>query len=147
MVTEFFSEDEWRIAYPVMRDLRTELQEDEFITIMRQMKEEGYRLFALYEQDEIVTLAGIAVLHNMYYGKHIWVHELVTKADKRSKGYGEKMLHFLASWGEEQGCDTIALASAFFREDAHRFYEEKMGFEKSNFTFVKQLHVSPAPLS
>jgi hypothetical protein len=40
---------------------------------------------------------------------------------------------------EEQGCERVSLASGFPRTDAHRFYEERMGYERVSFVFTKGL--------
>ncbi|WP_329610031.1 GNAT family N-acetyltransferase [Microaerobacter geothermalis] len=64
----------------------------------------------------------------MIHGRHVWVYDLVTHSDYRSKGYGEKLLEFIHKWGEENGCKTVALSSGVERRDAHRFYEKKMGY-------------------
>jgi hypothetical protein len=49
------------------------------------------------------------------------------------------LLSHLEELARDEGCDTIALSSSFPRPDAHRFYEEKMNFERSGYTFKKSL--------
>jgi hypothetical protein len=39
----------------------------------------------------------------------------------------------------DEGCDTIALASGLQRKDAHRFYEDRLGYKRASYTFHKTL--------
>ena len=65
-IDELTSEAEWREAFPVMRELRTHLDEAMFLDLMRQMKPEGYRLLAARDDQGVIrALAGIATLTNL----------------------------------------------------------------------------------
>ncbi|MFC7373598.1 GNAT family N-acetyltransferase [Fictibacillus iocasae] len=130
---------EFREAFPVMRQLRTHLTEDLFAELVGEMQEEGYTLFALVDEGEIRAAAGIAVLTNLYYGKHVWVYDLVTDNKARSKGFGYEMLAFLESFAAQNGCSCVALSSNFERVDAHRFYEDKAGYDRVSYVFKKNL--------
>jgi GNAT superfamily N-acetyltransferase len=136
-IRELESEPEWRAAHPVMRQLRTHLDEDAFVEGVREMAESGYRLFALEVDGEIVALAGAGILTNLYYGRHAWVYELVVDGDHRSRGYGAELLAFVEQWAEERGCELVALSSGLQRTDAHRFYEERMEMERASYVFKK----------
>jgi GNAT superfamily N-acetyltransferase len=138
-VKELKTEVEWCTAYPVMHELRTHLTEEKFISLMHEMADENYQLFTLIDEERIQSLAGVAIRTNLYALKHIYVYDLVTTEHARSKGYGEKLLSFLEMWGREQGCTTIALESGVQRTDAHRFYEKKLGFDRTSYSFRKQL--------
>ena len=138
-IKELVTEQEYLQAFPVMNELRTHLDSDTYLSMLFQMQEDGYRLFALFDNDEIVAVAGIAIRTNFYYGKHIFVYDLVTKHSQRSKGYGEKLLAYIHELAKESGCGMVALESGLFRTDAHRFYEEKMGYEKFCYSFKKVL--------
>lgn len=96
-------------------------------------------MFALLEKEKIVAVAGVIQLTNLYYGKHIWVYDLVTDESNRSKGYGEKLLSYVQTWGKEKGCGIVALSSGLSRIDAHRFYENKMGYAKTGYVIQKTL--------
>ncbi|MDR6226098.1 GNAT family N-acetyltransferase [Desmospora profundinema] len=137
---ELTSPEEWRESYPVMRQLRTHLDEEAFLRLVNEMRtDSGYRLFALREEGKVVALAGVVVATNLYNGRHLFVHELVTRSDCRSRGFGERLLSSLHRWGREQGCVRVVLSSGLARLDAHRFYEKKMGYEKVSFVFGRKL--------
>jgi GNAT superfamily N-acetyltransferase len=142
-IVELTTEAEWREAFPVMRELRAHLDEETFLALMEKMRPEGYRLLAARDnQGTIKALAGIAELTNLYYGHHIWVYELVTTASERSRGYGKALLDRVEALARDLGCDTVALASGLQRADAHRFYEDKVGMQRTAYTFQKAVHPS-----
>ncbi|CRK80353.1 GNAT family N-acetyltransferase [Neobacillus massiliamazoniensis] len=139
MIKELVEEKEWLEAFPVMNELRTHLNESTYLEILHSMREEGYKLFALYHNEQVVAVTGVAIRTNFYYGKHVFVYELVTQSSQRSKGYGEKLLSYIHQYAIHNGCGIVNLESALFRSDAHRFYETKMGYEKFCYSFKKVL--------
>ncbi|OYD56474.1 GNAT family N-acetyltransferase [Fictibacillus aquaticus] len=138
-IRQLNEEHEFREAFPVVNQLRTHLTEDLFVELVSQMREEGYTLFVCLDGEEIKAAAGIAVLTNLYYGKHVWVYDFVTDTEARSKGYGYELLSFIESFAVQNGCSCVALSSNFERSDAHRFYEEKAGYERVSYVFKKNL--------
>lgn len=139
MIKELVEESQWLEAYPVMHELRTNLDEEAYLALLREMNAEGYKMLALYDGGWIVALSGIIVLTNFYFGKHVFVYDLVTKASERSKGHGETLLEYVHQYAKDNGCQTVALESGLARVDAHRFYETKMGYRKPGFSFTKSL--------
>ncbi|MDZ5607683.1 GNAT family N-acetyltransferase [Bacillus pseudomycoides] len=138
-VKEIKTEEQLDEVLPVLQQLRTTLTKEEAQSLFCQMKEERYQLFSLYnEENEVASLAGVAVCTNFYNKKHVFVYDLVTAEAHRSKGYGEVLLSYIERWGKEQGCTCIALTSAFPRIDAHRFYERE-GYDKVSYSFHKEL--------
>lgn len=133
------SQDDLARSFAVMHELRDHLALDAYLELLRPMNQEGYELWALCDGEDIKALAGIAVRTNLYYGRHIWVFDLVTTASERSSGYGEALLKHIERLGQERDCDLVALSSGLERTDAHRFYEEKMGYEKVSWSFTKAL--------
>jgi GNAT superfamily N-acetyltransferase len=139
MIKELARESEWLDAFPLMKELRTNLIESTYLDLLRSMSGEGYRMFALYEHDQIVALAGVIILTNLYFGKHVFVYDLVTTSSERSKGYGEKLLAHIHHYAKLNGCGIVALESGLSRVGAHKFYETKMGYGKLGYSFCKVL--------
>ena len=139
-IRELTSQDELRRAHPVMNELRTHLVElSEYETTLEEMRAGGYRMFAVVEDDRYVALAGIAIRTNFYYGKFLYVYDLITSEKVRSKGHGKLLLDHLEELARSDGCQTIALSSGVQRADAHRFYEDKMGYDRVSYVFKKSL--------
>jgi GNAT superfamily N-acetyltransferase len=138
-IRELKTADEWKMAFPVMKQLRTHLNVEEFVMLVTEMQQQGYRLFALIKNEKVAAVTGVAQMLNLYYGNHVYVYELVTDEVHRSKGYGEALLSYIHDLAREWGCGMVALSSGLQRKDAHRFYEEKMGYDRKSYAFVKTL--------
>lgn len=138
---ELTTEREWETAFPIMSQLRSHLNLSTFLELVQAAKEtENYKLHALYEKGEMVAVIGFMPMITLYYGRFIWVCDLVTDSSKRSKGYGDKLLSLTHEWAKVNGYDSVALSSGLQRVEAHRFYEEKMGYKKVSYVFKKELH-------
>ncbi|MDC2867075.1 GNAT family N-acetyltransferase [Bacillus sp. BP-3] len=133
------TEQEFCRVLPVLQQLRPKLTREEALSLLERMKEENYRLFALYNNEgEVVSLAGTAICTNFYNKKHVFIYDLVTAEAHRSRGYGEKLLSYIEEWGKENDCSCVVLTSAFPRLEAHRFYERE-GYEKVSYSFWKEI--------
>ncbi len=139
-IVELTTEAELREGYAVMLELRTQLDETQYMALLAEMQPRGYRQFAVRDDvGNIVAMAGIFFNVNLYYGHYLWVYDLITTANARSKGYGQALLGHLEQLARAADCDTIALSSGMQRLDAHRFYEQHMSFDRVSYTFKKAL--------
>lgn len=137
-IRDLKGDKEWLEAFQVMKQLRPHLDEEGFLTLVKLAEEkEEYQITALEADNEIVSVIGYMPMITLYYGRYIWVCDLVTDSKHRSKGYGEKLLKEIEERARKKGYEGIALSSAFHRVEAHRFYEEKMGFDKVSYSFKK----------
>ena len=139
-IKELQSQKEILEAFAVMNQLRTHLDEATYLDLVIEAKEKDmYRLIALYDEGEIVAVTGFKPMITLYYGRFVWVCDLVTDSNKRSSGYGERLLSYVHEWARENGYEIVSLSSGLKRIDAHRFYEEKMGYDKVSYVFKKPL--------
>jgi GNAT superfamily N-acetyltransferase len=140
IIRELSTEMDWLEAYPVMKQLRTHLSQERFLELTSEATvSEGYKLAALYEEGKIMAVTGFMPMITLYNGKSIWVCDLVTDSSVRSKGYGEKLLNYVETWAKNNGYDIISLSSGLQRLNAHRFYEDKMDYEKKSYVYLKEL--------
>jgi len=117
------TEDELREAFPVMKQLRTELTENEYMRRLAQQRgHEAYQVVALYDEGKIRALGGFRISTALAHGKHVYVDDLVSDGGARSKGYGSKVLDWICDYGKREGCTSLHLDSGVQRHDAHRFY-------------------------
>lgn len=139
-IEELQSRQDLLEGFHIMKLLRPQFTEQSYIALVEEaQKNEAYRQFALRVNGRIVAVIGFQPMITLYYGKYIWVCDLVTDTASRSKGFGEQLLTFVHSLAKKEGFDRIALSSGLQREHAHRFYEEKMGYERASFVFTKTL--------
>ncbi|WP_449621034.1 GNAT family N-acetyltransferase [Robertmurraya sp. Marseille-Q9965] len=139
-IKELKNEEEWKEAFLIMRQLRTHLNEDQFVELVKEATEkESYNIAALYDNEKIVAVTGFMPMITLYNGRFIWVCDLVTDSESRSKGYGKALLNYVHSWSKENGYNIVSLSSGLQRIDAHRFYENKMKYDKVSYVFLKKI--------
>jgi GNAT superfamily N-acetyltransferase len=139
-IKELTNKKEWAEGFAIMKQLRVHLDLDEYLELVQEAQnKEHYRILALYDQAQMAALVGYMPMTTLYYGRFIWVCDLVTDDDKRSQGYGEKLLRYVEEWAKENSYTCVALSSGLQRRDAHRFYEETMAYDQVSFVYKKNL--------
>lgn len=140
MIKELTSRKEIIEAFPIMKQLRTQLDESTYLELVLEAQEiDRYRMLALFDTAKIVAVIGFKPMTTLYYGRFVWVCDLVTDTNIRSKGYGEKLLTYVHEWAKENNYESVALSSGLQRTDAHRFYEDKMNYDKVSYVFKTSL--------
>jgi GNAT superfamily N-acetyltransferase len=124
------SAEEIARCFPVMLQLRPHLVEAGFVDRIRRMQQEGFHLAFLDDAGAVRAVAGYRFYDKLHSGRNLYVDDLVTDSDDRSRGYGGKILAWLTDEARANGCVQLELDSGVQRFDAHRFY------------FRERMHVS-----
>lgn len=124
--------------FEVLQQLRSHLTYLEFTSLFRESEKEGFQLFALIEDELIRAVMGLRIIHDFTHGKHLYVDDLVTRVEDRSKGYGKQMLDFAQKLAKDNECQMVRLCSGIDREAAHRFYQRE-GWLPKSMAFKKKL--------
>ena len=130
------SDDELAACLPVVRALRPHLTAESFLERVRSQADAGYRLAYLEGADGVVAVAGFRIVENLADGRFLYVDDLVTRPDQRSRGHGATLLRWLWARAAAEGCGGVQLDSGVQRVDAHRFYERE-GFVRSSWHFKR----------
>lgn len=109
-------------CFPVMVQLRPHLREEEFVTRVRDLERNGYRLALLEAGGRVQAVAGYRILEMLSRGRFLYVDDLVTDEAVRSQGHGAALLDWLHEQAREAGCRLLDLDSGVQRTGAHRFY-------------------------
>jgi GNAT superfamily N-acetyltransferase len=125
-------------AYPVMKELRTELTEAEFEERYAAGYEDGYRLVAIFDGDQCRAAAGYRFFTNFVSGRHLYIDDLVTVSSWRSHGYGRLLNKYLVELARKERCSCVMLDSGVQRRDAHRFYFRE-GYTIHSFHFARMI--------
>jgi GNAT superfamily N-acetyltransferase len=112
-------------CHPVMRELRSHISEDEFISRVRDQEENGYRLIYLESEGSLIAIAWVRVGENLAWGRFLYIDDLVTSSAFRSQDYGAKLLSWIRGYARNEGCTQVHLDSGLQRPEAHRFYERE----------------------
>ncbi len=123
MIAQVLSDEQVLATRQVMLQLRPNVAPDEYLgTIKRMMQTDGYHLAALYADGTVRAVAGYRFIEMLYCGRIMYVDDLNTDENVRSKGYGKALLDWLKAEAREHGCGQLHLDSGVQREPTHRFY-------------------------
>ncbi|MDW0109469.1 GNAT family N-acetyltransferase [Sporosarcina aquimarina] len=138
-IVPLVTEEELIEAFPLMNQLRTHLNLEEYLELVYESgAKERYQMLGLRDKDVLKAVIGFKPMITLYYGRSLWVCDLVTDKQARSKGYGEKLLSHVEHWGKQHNYESIALSSGLQRTNAHHFYEGKMDYIKVSVVFKKE---------
>lgn len=90
------------------------------------------------ESDGVVSVAVWRVFEDTNVGRRLYVDDLVSDEQRRSRGAGRLLLGWLEDKARELGCGALTLDSGVQRHDAHRFYFRE-GMVISAYCFKKVL--------
>ena len=138
MISLAQTESEIRACYPVMAELRPQYSEGEYFEQVLRQQRDGYFLVALRDEGEVRAVAGCRFLENLAWGRFLYVDDLVTRAEGRSRGYGRRMVDWLIALARERGCAQFHLDSGVQRFGAHRFYLANR-FDITSYHFAMKL--------
>jgi GNAT superfamily N-acetyltransferase len=117
------SDEEILRCYPIMLQLRPHLKETEFVARVRSQQTGGFQLaYASDPGGAPHAVTGFRILENLMQRVFLYVDDLVTDADDRSKGWGQLLFDWLVENARAHGCSALDLDSGVQRHGAHRFY-------------------------
>ncbi|REK52228.1 MAG: GNAT family N-acetyltransferase [Thermobacillus sp.] len=106
-----------------MKQLRPHLIEETYLKTIRQLQDEhGYRLIAIFEDGKAKAAAGFRICSSLAWGKYLYVDDLITDEQNRSRGFAKLLFDWLDEEVKKNECAGIHLDSGVHRHDAHRFY-------------------------
>jgi ribosomal protein S18 acetylase RimI-like enzyme len=117
---------ELEAIYPLMKELRPKLTLSDFISIYEQAKAANqYTLIGAYSGEECIALMGYRILYDYVHGKHLYIDDLVTLPDHRSKGAGARLLDEAEILAKNFNCNYVRLCTGSDNEGGKRFYERE----------------------
>jgi GNAT superfamily N-acetyltransferase len=123
MVLKASTDEEILATREVMRQLRPNVPFDDYVaTVRRMMQMDGYQLAALYDEGQVRAVAGYRFMEMLYCGKIMYVDDLNTDEQSRSRGYGKVLMNWLKTEAKARNCRQLHLDSGVQRENTHRFY-------------------------
>ncbi len=123
VVRKLATDEDILAARGVMRQLRPQIPEADYLsTVRRMMQTDGYLQAAVFDGDAVVAVAGYRFMEMLYAGQTLYVDDLNTDETRRSRGYGKALMDWLKREAKERGCVQLQLDSGVQREQTHRFY-------------------------
>lgn len=125
-------------CYEVMKELRPHVPRDGFVAHVRRQQRSGYHMAFVAVDAAPVAVAGYRYGENLAWGRFMYVDDLVTSGDSRSKGHGGALLAWLHDEARGNDCRQLHLDSGIQRKDTHRFYERE-GMTLTSYHFTTEL--------
>lgn len=118
---------ESRLAAAALLELRPQFETPDAVTArIDEQRASGYRVAASFEpgDEDAAAVAGFRIGTNLAWGPHVYVDDLVTRAERRNRGHADAVMAFVAEEARAAGCAQLHLDSGLGpdRADAHRFY-------------------------
>jgi GNAT superfamily N-acetyltransferase len=123
---------------PVLLELRPHLTPETFARVYSEGHPQGLRYTAVFHDERCVAVAGWRLVATTVALRKLYVDDLVTASEDRSRGFGAALLGELERRARQEGCRVLDLDSGTERQDAHRFYFRE-GLAIRSFHFIKQL--------
>jgi GNAT superfamily N-acetyltransferase len=123
VIKKILSDSDLQATFPVMKQLRTHLSEQEYMEqVKRQRENGGYKVAAFFDEGVVRCVAGYRISECLSWGKFLYVDDLVSDQNTRSRNYGKQMMDWLLAEARNSGCKEFHLDSGVQRHGAHRFY-------------------------
>ncbi len=117
------SDRDYEASFGVMRELRPHLADaTSFAAQARRQAEQGYRLLAAWQDEQVKGLAGYRIQENLLYGRFLYVDDLIATCAARRHGVGGQLIDALRHEAQRQGCAHFVLDTALSNALGQRFY-------------------------
>lgn len=125
---------------PAIQALRPKLTDDLYDNAIRQTLADNRIMVYVEEDGEAAAVAVFESGYNLYRGKYIYIDDLSTRPEYRSRGYAGQLVDWILDYARLQGIDEVHLDSGVSeaRTDAHRLYLNKR-FQVTSLHFTIKL--------
>lgn len=118
------SPEELKSVFPLMKQLREHLSEEQFVSLIGlAMKESRYQLLGFFENGKCQGLMGYRILTDLVHGRHLYIDDLVVDQNLRSKGLGAKLLSKAKDIAKSENCKRLRLCTGAENDRGKNFYE------------------------
>lgn len=134
-IRELTEESERREAVPILRQLWSDTAPDD---VLEWTADDEYHLFGGFVDGSLVGVAGVLVQHVLHHTRHAWLYDLVVDESRRERGHGTRLVEFVEEWAEENGCESVALASPLAKAEVQQYYDNR-NYETWGYIIEKRL--------
>lgn len=137
-ITQCNSDQEIMATYPIMSQLRPHIAEENYLALIREMEGQGGTLIAAKDGDNVLGCAFFRRETRLFTGPMVYVDDLVSDSNQRSKGVGHALIDWLSEFCQSRDIKNLVLDSGVQRGSAHKFYFRE-GFTVTSFNFKKPI--------
>lgn len=126
-------------CFPVIKELRPNLTLSDYLSIYELSHEnDDYEIVTIEEDGNVLAVMGYRILHDFVRGKHIYIDDLVSTEQARSKGLGAELLVYAERIAKEENCNSLRLCTGFENERGQKFYDRN-GWVQKAIAYTKKL--------
>jgi GNAT superfamily N-acetyltransferase len=137
-IKEAREKEDFLKCWEVVCELRPQLEQETYLTLMLYMLDEGYKMIFIEEGGKAVSFCGYRHTTMLHRGRSMYIDDLCTLPQARAKGYARSLLEFVIAEARKEELQTVHLDSGHQRYDAHKLYLN-LGFRITSHHFALQL--------
>ena len=137
-IKELRSPDEMQVAYPLILQLNPGLTAEAYMTMLREMIPNSYRMVGIFEGEACIAASGFWINTKLFSGRYIEIDNFVVDPQYRNRQVGKQLLDWILEEGKRNKCNIAVLDAYTENDKAHKFYFRE-GFFIRGYHFYKDL--------
>jgi GNAT superfamily N-acetyltransferase len=121
-IKQAVDKEDYLKCWEVVRELRPHLNQEEYLTLMLYMIDEGYKMIYIEEGGKGLSFCGYRHVTMLHRGRSIYIDDLCTLPVARGKGHAAMLLQYVMDEAKKEEMQSIHLDSGHQRHTAHRLY-------------------------
>ena len=97
-------------AYEVIHELYEDLSYKEFEDLIYDMRHIEYKMIGIFEKEQLISYAGVAVSTDLVHKRHLRVYECVTSKRFDTKKYDALLYEYLKDYAKMAMCKTLVFS-------------------------------------
>ncbi|QKF67273.1 hypothetical protein AVENP_1727 [Arcobacter venerupis] len=135
MEIKIASEEEIKYCYTLMHQIREDLSENDFFSMIAEQIKNGYQVIYVTENNQIICVVGFNILQKLSWGKYLYIEDFVTEKSAQYSSAAKVLFDFIKIYAKQQNCKSIHLDSSVIRKEAHKFYlSQNMQIDSHHFS-------------
>ena len=91
-------------AYEILKHHYKVMSYEEFENLIYDMRHIEYKMFGVFHRGELECYAGVSLQTNLYYKRHIYVHEIVGEGQ-------DMMMEYLRDYARVGMCENLVIST------------------------------------
>lgn len=97
-------------AYEVVRELYEDLSYQEFEDLIYDMRHIEYKMIGIFEKEQLVSYAGVAVSTDLIHKRHLRVYEFITAKAYDKEKYDTLLYEYLYDYAKMGMCESLVFS-------------------------------------
>lgn len=99
---------ELEIAWGLLKQFHTHLEYKEFEDLIYEMRDVNYTMIGIFEKEQLIAYAGVAISTNFYDKRHLYVYEFIIDKDSPIEKKSEIFLkEYLEDYAKMAACSKV----------------------------------------